>query len=243
MIFRFWNFVKVINGNEKKEEKKTRKFITNKNSTKLKLKKKSCSFAFLLFSWCYKVASWNPYGSHYFIYTDAGAWRSRRIVHWPDARFVKRVARLTGDRMLLGQINPKNRELGKDSIQGTFFAGTCRALADFKRVFYSLHDKLMDAGAFVGKDQEIMNALAYGEDDVHRLEQSVVVLQSFRASCANKWFFYQRFFASDDQYRWMRCPQHDRLSLLELHEVYSAYPLPEDVGYASIEDFLLFAAN
>ena len=100
----------------------------------------------------HKAARMNPYGSEFFVYNDAGAWRSGPIDNWPDPVFTKLVREAVGDRLLLGQVRPKNRaDPGRqDSIEGGFFAGSANALADFQRVFYDMHDTLLDAGQFIG---------------------------------------------------------------------------------------------
>ena len=101
-----------------------------------------------------KVLDMNPYKSEFFIYSDAGAWRSEQpIENWPNEQFVDDVAAKIEDRMLFGKIGPKDAVAPgkKISIEGTFFAGSTSAMRDYKRAFYDMHDKMLDAGLFVGK--------------------------------------------------------------------------------------------
>ncbi len=99
-----------------------------------------------------------------------------------------------GDRVLFGKIKDFSQfnEL-KDILQGTFFAGTQKALRMFYENFFNLHDRRMSQGIFIGKDQTLMNLIAY---KFH--PESVVLLQSCKFSCnyfTDRWFFFQRYFA------------------------------------------------
>ena len=100
----------------------------------------------------HKAATLNPFNSSYFIYTDAGAWRDRAIPNWPDVSFVKMVFNTTGDLMLFGQLEANIHFSPWDNvIQGTWFSGSLLALERYKKAFYDLHDKRMDANIFIGK--------------------------------------------------------------------------------------------
>ena len=71
----------------------------------------------------HKVSQQNPYGSSFFIYTDAGAWRGGKPVDlWPEEGLVRQVANVVGDSILVSQINPKHphNSAFADSIEGTF---------------------------------------------------------------------------------------------------------------------------
>ena len=101
-----------------------------------------------------KVVEQNPYQSEFFIYTDAGAWRDRAIPDWPDQTFVKEVkAKMGGKGLLFGLISMKHHEWPgwRDAVEGTFFAGTAEELTEYQKVFFQIHDKLLDAGRFIGK--------------------------------------------------------------------------------------------
>ena len=158
-----------------------------------------------------KVARLNPYRSEFFMYTDAGGWRERTIPQWPDNAFARNVSRVLGpERMLLGQVNSLRSDVefssSHDYIQGAFFAGSAAALSAYEREFYALHDKWLLDGRFVGKDQRMMNELAFVT-----YAHGVVRLRLWHNECASPWFFYQRYFARVEYYK---CPEADRYALL-----------------------------
>ena len=138
----------------------------------------------------------NPYKSDFFIYTDTGAWRESRILtYWPDIEFVKKLHKEIGDKMLLGQIQPKTDDIFRDTIEGTFFAGSQEAIKIYYSNFYTIHDERLKGGSFIGKDQTIMNILAF-----QRYQQTVVRLQTWGVNCTqdyDAWFFYQLYFSNE----------------------------------------------
>ena len=105
-----------------------------------------------------KAAKLNPYWSSFFLYTDAGAWREAIMPGWPDDTFARQLASKLRDRMLfgqIGQVEEATQALPPASsaifIQGTFFAGSLAAVERHQRLFYNLHDKLLDDGQFIGR--------------------------------------------------------------------------------------------
>ena len=153
----------------------------------------------------HKVSKQNPYGSKFFIYSDAGAWRGTKLEIWPDESLVRQVANVVGDSILLAQINTKHPQnpAYTDSIEGTFFAGTAAAIDDWQSAFYYTHDKMFNNGWFIGKDQYIMNIVAYNVfhwEPEGALKNNVSVLLSYRAECGDKWFYFIIFFASSEVY-------------------------------------------
>ena len=157
-----------------------------------------------------KASEMNEYNSEFFIYTDAGAWRDKVFTNWPHEEFVRNVSQRLNNRMLVGQVNAKQSKFNvrKDHIEGGFFAGSKQAIASYQRVFYDLHDQWLLAGFFIGKDQSMINMLAFVT-----YKESIVRLSAWNSTngCSNVWFFYQYFFARADEYS---CPIKDRLSLL-----------------------------
>jgi hypothetical protein len=142
----------------------------------------------------HKVAESNPFGSSFFIYSDAGAWRHDKFPSdWPDTGFITNsLMKALNDRVLLGQVG---RTGAPDVIEGTFFAGSSKAVGDFYANFWRMHDKRYEAGMFVGKDQTIMNVVAF-ESAVDRC----VRLQTFDIGCSfgyDVWFYYQKYFSKD----------------------------------------------
>lgn len=91
---------------------------------------------------------------------------------------------------------------------GGFFAGTSLAISTAFDNFYSLHDEWLAKGVFIGKDQDIMNQLAFIQ-----AKSSIARLRTFGLTCNvsyNRWFFYQYYFSQQTEYP---CRDH-RLALL-----------------------------
>jgi hypothetical protein len=104
-------------------------------------------------------------------------------------------------------VNLKHFNANHDLIQGTFFAGSSVAVANWARNFYALHDEMFDKGDFVGKDQTLFNVIAF-----QRNPESTVKLKTYQndGCLYNSWFFFQPYFAQDEDYH---CPV-DRFTLL-----------------------------
>jgi hypothetical protein len=153
---------------------------------------------------CYlvkKVVVDNPFQSKFFIYTDAGAWRSWVIPKWPDNEFIQALNQKLEDRILFGQMNNSfdtNDYISYSSIiQGTFFAGSSKAMDIFFYKFWRIHDELFKKNQFIGKDQTIMKMIAFETSD-----QSVVRLKNWEPKCNTRydpWFFYQLYFSKNYQ--------------------------------------------
>lgn len=159
------------------------------------------------------ISEINPYKSDFFIYTDMGAWRNEVLKDWPDVKFVKQVSKLLNNKALYGQIENINVQniTGPrfDGIEGTFFAGSKKAIENIAEAFYVIHDSWLKRGEFVGKDQMIMNHLAYKQ-----YPNLVKRLMSWDRRCKqfnDVWFFYQVFFSHSNQYF---C-HGDKLSLIK----------------------------
>jgi hypothetical protein len=157
-----------------------------------------------------KAIEENPFKSSFFIYTDAGAWKSDAISKWPDNQFIHDLNRKLSHRVLLSQISPTfdaNSYLSYSSIiQGGFFAGSSKAMDYFYREFWRIHDERLKNDEFIGKDQTIMKIISF-----ETLNRSVVRLKSWEPVCAfiyNPWFFYQVYFSKNYQCK------NDRFSLL-----------------------------
>jgi hypothetical protein len=167
-----------------------------------------------------RVVELNPFDSQFFIYTDTGAWRLGKLGEWPDQAFVRELVAYLDNRMLFGQVkevekgvfNPK-----RDIIEGTFFAGSSKALRIYAKAFYDLHDKWLDQGMFVGKDQSMINELVFREPQMRN--QSVRITAWQLPMCTqfdqnqkfDEWFVYQRFFAKQLFYN---CDYEERLAYL-----------------------------
>lgn len=140
----------------------------------------------------------NPFGSSFFIYADAGAWRSGKTPNWPNIHFVKQTENILNDRILFGQISANEADpysAKSDIIEGGFFAGSVKAIKKLSQNFYDIHDKLMDNGKFIGKDQLMMKVMAFGKN-----KNDVVRLRTWGLECENKinnWFFFIDYFSDD----------------------------------------------
>jgi hypothetical protein len=150
-----------------------------------------------------KVVTLNPYGSRFFIYTDAGAWRLQEYPDWPDITVVKRLEAKLNDRVLFGQIHNETNftDLTKDIIQGTFYAGSRTALNNYANKFYQVHDRRLSEGWFVGKAQNTMNLITF-EDEEYR-KRNIVRLKTWNLNCSSRydpWLFFQLFFSISDYY-------------------------------------------
>lgn len=157
--------------------------------------------------WCAKTfmlnrsVELNPFGSKYFLYVDAGAFRSPnyQFQKWPDYSFIRTI--LQNQRFLLGMIAPLPRRfcplnytinegpIKMDLIEGTFMAGSISAVRWWTSVFYKTIHEYRSRNFFVGKDQYIMNAIALTYAD--RLS----ILLPFRVPCDDVWFAFGPLFA------------------------------------------------
>ena len=144
----------------------------------------------------------NVFKSHYFLYTDMGAFRSHPYLAWPHYMFTLATLRRLHNRVLFGQVNFAASNVFSslsDYLQGGFFAGRHDALSFFADRFYELHDKLLSAGNFVGKDQMLFNIFANINHPNRTFKLWVPHLTAGCIAGLNRWFFYQIFFASSNQ--------------------------------------------
>lgn len=150
----------------------------------------------------YKSTLWNPYKSEFFLYTDSGAWRRKIFPNWPDQEFVTELAKKLDNRFLYGQVGwPQKFKRNKNAniIQGTFFAGSSKAVENIYDQYFRLHDEWLDKGLFIGKEQNLMNEVA-----LSRATSLVARLKTHNLDCNNKtysiWFFYQFYFAHSNYF-------------------------------------------
>jgi hypothetical protein len=168
-----------------------------------------------------KTAQLNPFGSSFFIYSDLGAWRNGIIENWPDNKFVCYLNELLKNRMLFGQINyvndPKGFDINRDSIEGGFYAGSKKAIENYAKLFYKIHDdRLFNKKLFIGKDQTMMNHIAFKTLD----SNDYVLLKTWKlhncdlnnhVKIYDPWLFYQQYFSSKCNFN---CGYDKRLSIL-----------------------------
>ena len=139
----------------------------------------------------------NIYGSTFFIYTDIGAFRNHVFPNWPNLDHVNYLQARLKDRMLFGQVSHSVNDLfssiNNDFIQGTFFAGSFKAIDFYQNAYYQIHDEFLAEGLFVGKDQVIMNVFAVLK---YPKQSCMIWLPQIVSDCLrhfNIWFFYQLY--------------------------------------------------
>jgi hypothetical protein len=149
-----------------------------------------------------ETAKWNPYSSEYFFWIDAGSFRPHGgYFEWPNIERVESIFANQQRELLLGMIRcpttPRLQNyqlehgpINEHIIQGGFFAATKSGALWFADTFYKYHNQFYDAGHFVGKEQEIMSAVAV-------LHQEELFMIDLRHVCMNYWFFSQPFFSSE----------------------------------------------
>lgn len=156
-----------------------------------------------------KIAQRNPFKSSMFIYTDCGAWRKKPILNWPNVSFIRHLSNdILKDKILFSQISNFSLEKSKsfpviDLIEGGFFMGSNKAISNLEFDFWKLHDERLVKGYFIGKDQTIMNILAYNSYNSSRSKIARLQAWNSLTDCSfkiDKWFFYQYFLANDEYY-------------------------------------------
>jgi hypothetical protein len=113
------------------------------------------------------------------------------------------------ERVLFGQLSGfKQFNEFEAIIEGTFYAGSRKALRDFYQHQFAVHDERLAKGIHIGNDQHVMNLLAF-----RYFNSTVVRLQAFNLGCQfnyDVWFFYQLFFSPNPDHH---CTQ-DRLTFV-----------------------------
>ena len=121
--------------------------------------------------------------------------------------FTKQISNdILKNKILFGQITNSNLERSNSFpfvkiIEGGFFMGSNKALDNFENDFWNLHDKRIEKGLFIGKDQIIMNLISFDSNITKKSE--IVKLKTWNLECKNRvdeWFFYQYYFANDQYY-------------------------------------------
>ncbi|CAF1348345.1 unnamed protein product [Adineta steineri] len=152
--------------------------------------------------WCAKSfilnrsAELNPFQTKYFLYIDAGAFRSSkyRFQSWPYEPSIHSI--LANNRLLLGMISPLPRQfcplsytinkgpIRHNLIEGGLIGGTSDIIHWWTSVFYETINIYTSKNLFIGKDQYLMNAIALTYP--HRIN----MMLSFRTSCGDVWFAF-----------------------------------------------------
>ena len=170
-------------------------------------------------AWCAKSfmldrgAQMNPFRSQYFLYMDAGAFRSSmyRFERWPHPPTVHAI--LNDQRLLLGMIAPLPRRfcplkyrirdgpVGMDLVEGTFMGGSASAIRWWTSTFYRVVEEYRAKKFFIGKDQSVMNAIALA------YPEKMNMMLPFRISCRDVWFAFGPLLANRDERRALAYPR------------------------------------
>lgn len=148
-----------------------------------------------------KLASdYNSFNSEYFVYVDSGSWRYGIFKEWPYVDFMKQLAKIQRNRILIGQVGDNLSDLVRKSIiQGAVFSGTKQAIDTFYNNYYTIHDKRIKDGLFAAREEVIMNFIAYKE-----YNNTVLKFQTSKFNkCKNvrrQWFFFQHFYANNNYF-------------------------------------------
>lgn len=139
----------------------------------------------------------NPFNSQYFIWCDAGVIRDPmwllEVHHFGCGTHER--AELPRNKIVLLNIKPytredlkyysdngvmpSNKDLMGGGIQGAFADTWAKWIETYNKEFDRMHAQ----GKFVGKDQDILNILAYTRQDL------VQRVEGFRFLCPDRWFF------------------------------------------------------
>ena len=147
----------------------------------------------------------NPFNSRFFLYMDAGAFRSRkyRFQAWPNLSTL--LPLLINDRYLLGMIAPLPRRLCPlkyqvndgplkiDLIEGTFMAGSIDSIHWWTSMYYDTINDYRSKKFFIGKDQSVMNVLALV------YANRVNMFLPFRLACDDVWFAFGPLFSQEEE--------------------------------------------
>ena len=197
------------------------------------------------------TAANNPFDTPYFMWVDAGCFRlgpagftPSPMVHWPSADAMHRATSRLGDSVLLEMVQmPQNATYSVPIMQpvqqphfiaGGFVLGNKRAVTWFARTFYGLHDAFLRHGKFVGKEQDVYNALVLKHPNrVLLLDDrlSSHVSKKNATGCEIRWYMHWLiWFASDkelqSQPEFRDCPRHrNKIMQLSASIGFSANPV------------------
>ena len=134
----------------------------------------------------------NPFGSTHFVWVDIGCIR--------DARYRGRTLRAPPPRMLkeetsiwcvaVAPFESAGASASQDHVAGAIWGGSAAAVLRFHDAYFRVFTRLADAGAFVGKDQTLMNQACMENAGLCALVRP-------DASVYNEWFFMLPFLLGD----------------------------------------------
>ncbi|KAA1475363.1 hypothetical protein DENSPDRAFT_860780 [Dentipellis sp. KUC8613] len=167
----------------------------------------------------------------YAFWNDAGSFREEHTyVGWPDGRRVDQVfrqaARLSGtpqDEIVFFPLwwAPERHSeerwwveargpIDMTFAEGSFFGGMPRAVRTYRHTYFTYHDYYLANSLFVGKDQNLINALTFLfpshfaavwiYDTKARAHRGVPDdAETQLGSCGSSWYYYQWWFAEEQE--------------------------------------------
>ncbi|UJR19720.1 hypothetical protein I4U23_022854 [Adineta vaga] len=150
-------------------------------------------------------AQLNPFQTKYFLYVDAGVFRSSayRFQKWPHKSAMDTIFK--DDRLLFSMINTLPRQFCSlpyqlnrgpvyiDLIQGGIMGGTLRNIQWWTSLYYDTILDYISRNAFIGKDQHVMNALVLA----HPYQMNILL--SFRTPCGSSWHAFGPLLANENE--------------------------------------------
>lgn len=145
------------------------------------------------------VAIQNPFNTRFFFWIDVGAYRSTgyRFGSWPDREKIGQIFDKQHSRsLLLGLIHSPSPKLCtqrhkiedgpivQDLIEGTFFGGAVESIRWWSQLYYKTLNQYIDKNVFAGKDQTIMNGLAFA------FPERIKIIMTFKLQCGDPWFAF-----------------------------------------------------
>ena len=162
------------------------------------------------------VAAQNPFQTKYFLWVDAGAFRSKnyRFGSWPKNERARDIFERNGqDKLLLGLMrrfsdvmcaklrnistpySVQDGPLRRDLIQGTMFGGSRESIRWWSDLYYKTVGLYISKNWFVGKDQDTMNSLVLAYPD------RINVFLTFKVNCGDPWFAFGPLFSDQSLVR------------------------------------------
>jgi hypothetical protein len=185
----------------------------------------------------------NPFRTCYFLYVDAGAFRSSsyRFEKWPSKSVIPRI--FSNQKLLLGMIAPlpcrfcplqyklNEGPINLNLVEGGFIGGSTTAITWWTSVFYTSIDRYRNMNFFVGKDQTVMNAIVL----VHG--NRINMLLSFRVSCGDVWFAFAPLLAETIE------SQNRSYSITCQEQDLSGIVIPFDTVCQDVRNWLRFSIS
>jgi hypothetical protein len=149
----------------------------------------------------------NAFDSDYFLWTDIGCFRDTdkalQLTDYPDTKLVNKylgtdkifflqMSPLTLDDQIIGSNGIPKHDFKNDEtkLAGTIFGGHKKAVLQYGEVYYPAMDMMVRSGRFIGKDQNLMSAIAVMYPQLFHLVSPRPYLQD-----GDLWFYGQYCFS------------------------------------------------